>query len=179
MDHGLGVNSVMLLFLGMRAAWNDRQQTSAYRRMLTTALAGWLLMFVLFLNTLALSMLPLTLWALRLMKRWLNPPRRPTEAVVAAPRSSARPTVGAEGDVTTLAGGPTPGFVDGAPLRARFHSPRAITRAPDGALLVIDTEVGAVVKMTWYRPRFDCLPRPLRHVTDVHDGEPPRTARRR
>ena len=136
MVHGLGLNSVLLVLMGFRAALRDWARTSPYQRLLTTVLAGWLFVLVVFLNTLALGMLPLTLWALRTMNPWLNPdpPPKPEPRVAARPDGGAsaararapRAPRAREGEVTTLAGGQqTPGFVDAPqnPRRARFHSP--------------------------------------------------------
>jgi sugar lactone lactonase YvrE len=49
-----------------------------------------------------------------------------------------------DGQVTTLAGGTEPGYVDGGPLAARFDTPCGVAVAPDGRVLVADTGNGIV-----------------------------------
>ncbi len=48
------------------------------------------------------------------------------------------------GDVTTVAGGPAPGFVDGSSSVARFYGPRAVALAASGTIVVADEENDAI-----------------------------------
>jgi sugar lactone lactonase YvrE len=52
-----------------------------------------------------------------------------------------------EGQVKTLAGGPQPGFADGAGAAAAFHTPCGIALDRDGALLIADTGNNAVRRL--------------------------------
>ncbi|RJG08246.1 gluconolaconase [Massilia cavernae] len=52
------------------------------------------------------------------------------------------------GVVTTVAGGATPGDLDGPALEARFDTPCAIVAGNDGALYIADTQNGALRKLS-------------------------------
>lgn len=68
---------------------------------------------------------------------------------VADTRGECIRQVTAEGSVTTLAGkGLTPGTEDGTGDTARFRGPRGVALAPDGSLIVADSENSAIRRVT-------------------------------
>lgn len=56
--------------------------------------------------------------------------------------------IGPDGQVSTLAGGDRPGWVDGAGAQARFDTPTDLALAPDGSLWVADLQNNALRSVT-------------------------------